>query len=270
MVPLSKRNVTYTASIESPVRNSKRGVPDKINVAAIEDYKTNIYTTAGYSKAGNDAQDAHDGSSMLDYVYSRMIDESFPGKGYSGTKKQFATFVTPYGVTIKKDAESVITNAKILFSNSEISLLNKKKQMLDIPIGNIRLSYNSGSLADYYIIKNGTKLRINSIKIGSDADGRNYVSLNYSKEVKDANGNYSYIGSVDTKQYINSLYDIWTSIGAQYSVDEDGNFNEESNERLYDIVINTNDGILKTKMIHILSNVSALKAGATGINSSSK
>ena len=49
-------------------------------------------------------------------------------------------------------------------------------------------------------------------------------------------------------------------------VNADGNFNEESNERLYDIIINTNDGILKGKMIHILSNQSALKAGAAGLN----
>lgn len=266
MIPLGKRNVTYTASIESPIRNSKRGVPDKINVAAIEDYKSNIYTTSGYKKIG---ADSHDGSSFLDYVYSKMVDESFPGKGYSGTKKQFATFVTPYGVTIKKDAESVITNAKILASgNSDINLLQMKYKMLNIPIGDIRLTYNSGSLANYYIIRNGVRLRVNSIKINNDADG-NYISINYSKGIE-KDGQIIYTGSIDTKEYIDTLYDIWNHIGAQYSIDVNGNFNEESNERLYDIVINTNNGILKTKMIHILSNVSALKAGATGVNSASR
>ena len=62
---MAKRNVTNTASVELPVRHSKRGIPDDINIAAIEDFKSDIYTTSGYSKKG---QDAHDGSSFLDYT----------------------------------------------------------------------------------------------------------------------------------------------------------------------------------------------------------
>lgn len=259
---MAKRNVTNTASVELPVRHSKRGIPDDINVAAIEDFKSDIYTTSGYSKKG---QDAHDGSSFLDYTYSKMLDESFPGKGYSGTKKQFGTLITPNGVTIKKDAESVITNNRIRTSG-EISFLIKKKQMLGIPIGNEALEYSSGSLAEYYIIKNGERQKVNSIKI-FNREGKNFVTLNYSPRIKSSDGNFTYGKAIDLAPVeVNTLFDIWQVIGAEFSVDADGNFNEESNERLYDIIINTNDGILKNKMIHVLSNQSALKAGAAGLN----
>jgi hypothetical protein len=259
---MAKRNVTNTASVELPVRHSKRGIPDDINIAAIEDFKSDIYTTSGYSKKG---QDAHDGSSFLDYTYSKMLDESFPGKGYSGTKKQFGTLIIPNGVTIKKDAESVITNNRIRTSG-EISFLLKKKQMLGIPIGNEALEYSSGSLAEYYIIKNGERQKVNSIKI-FNREGKNFVTLNYSPRIKSSDGNFTYGKAIDLAPVeVNTLFDIWQVIGAEFSVDADGNFNEESNERLYDIIINTNDGILKNKMIHVLSNQSALKAGAAGLN----
>ncbi|MFK5284044.1 hypothetical protein ACI3PL_31145, partial [Lacticaseibacillus paracasei] len=76
--------------------------------------KAQVYNIAGKT---ND-QDIHDGGSMIDAVYSMMVDASYPGKGYEGTKKQFATFISPFGVTIKKDAESVITNSKIRNSNN--------------------------------------------------------------------------------------------------------------------------------------------------------
>jgi len=60
--------------------------------------------------------------------------------------------------------------------------------------------------------------------------------------------------------------------GSEYSTNSEGDFNEGSNELLYEIVTTANEAgnyDLKDKMIHVLSNVSALKAGATNVNSSS-
>lgn len=64
-----------------------------------------------------------------------MIDNSYQGKGFSGAKKQLATFVTEFGSALKKDAESVLSNYNILNSkNSKISLKNKQKQVYELPI----------------------------------------------------------------------------------------------------------------------------------------
>lgn len=43
-------------------------------------------------------------------------------------------------------------------------------------------------------------------------------------------------------------------------------FDERSNEVLYDIIINNPE--LKSKIIHVISNKSSIKAGATNLNSS--
>ena len=132
---MAKRNVLFTATIEVPVRKSKLGVPENVNMATIEDYTDQLYNINGQEHK----QDAHDGSSLINYLYSKMIDNSYPSKGYSGTKKQFGTMITEFGVTIKKDAESVITNDKIRNSTeSAIKYIDKQKQMLDLPIGDIK------------------------------------------------------------------------------------------------------------------------------------
>lgn len=159
---MAKRNVIFTATIETPVRNSKLGVVDQVNMAVIEDHRDDLYNIAGKNKKG---QEVHDGSSLMDYTYSLMLDSSYPGKGYSGTKKQFATLISPNGVTIKKDAESVLTNDKIRNSNkSLIQLKNKKKQMLSLDMN--LTNYNKTILKDlsgFYYNKLGKIYKINKV-----------------------------------------------------------------------------------------------------------
>lgn len=178
---MAKRNVTNTASIEVPVRKSVKGISENVIIAAIEDHRDNIYTTSGHMKHGNRSQDVHDGASYIDAVYSRMLDASFPGKGYSGTKKQFGTLITPNGVTIKKDAESVITNARIRNSlNSSISLLNMKRRMLSIPI-NETINYISKDLTDYYIYQDGKRLQLKKLLLDTKPSGEIVATITYSE-----------------------------------------------------------------------------------------
>ena len=147
LISMAKRNVLFTATIEVPVRKSALGVPEQVNHAVIEDWQAEVFNLSGDTKS----TDAHDGSSFINYVYSLMIDNSYPAKGFSGTKKQFGTFITPHGVTIKKDAESVITNDKILNSdNATIKFYNKQKQMLDIPLGNTGINYSKNFNDEYF------------------------------------------------------------------------------------------------------------------------
>lgn len=137
---MAKRNVIYTSTFEAPVRQSELGIPDQINHAVIEDSPAYLFNISGDIKKN---QDAFDGSSFMEAIYSMMLDKSYPQKGYEGTKKQFGTLITPHGVTIKKDAESVITNDKILKSkNSKVSFLNKKKQMLSQDISDVMMDLN--------------------------------------------------------------------------------------------------------------------------------
>lgn len=125
---MAKRNVAFTATIEKPIKNSRYGVTNKVNLATIQDLNGEVYNYSGKTK-GN--QDIHDGSSIINYLHSKMIEASYPGKSYNGTKKQFATFITKFGSSVKKDAETVITNDKIRNSKkSDLSLITKQQQML--------------------------------------------------------------------------------------------------------------------------------------------
>ena len=269
LVSMSKRNVANTSTYEIPIRNSKKGLTPKLNIAAIQDHSSGPYSINGNKKYKvtekgiKYGQDSHDGSSLLDYTYAKMLDESYPGKGYSGTRKQFGTIITKNGVTIKKDAEFVITNQKILeSSNSEIPLLNIKKQMLSIPINDVYLDFNK----DYfdYFYKLGNKvIQISNVYL-SNVNGQNQLTL----LLKEKTGESSYKFLRAETIPVNNLFDVWSNLGGAYSSDSNGILNEGSNDLLYDIMIESNEGILKNKLIHILSNKSALKAGATNVNPS--
>lgn len=260
MISMAKRNVTFTATIEVPVRNSKLGIPEKVNMAVLDDYKSEVYNLSGNTKN----QEVHDGSSLINYVYSLMLDNSYPAKGYKGTKKQFGTLITKHGVTIKKDAESIITNDKILNSrNSKISFYKKQKQMLDIPIGAIDFKFQEAFKDEFFFDYLGTNHRIDQLKINN-----NSYSMIVSKKV----GEKWIKDPVPISGKFTSLFDLWKLFGAEYSTDQDGNYNEGSNELLYKIITTSDKNgnyPLKDKMIHVLSNLSAVKAGGTNVNHSS-
>lgn len=259
LISMAKRNVMFTATIEVPVRKSKLGVPEKVNMAVIDDHKSMLYNIAGETKK----QDAHDGSSFINYVYSKMLDSSFPGKGYSGTKKQFGTLITEHGVVIKKDAESVITNDRILNSrNSSIKFYDKQKQALGLNIGLINFNFRETFNNEFFFNEAGTQYRIENLTITN-----NTYKMVVSKLI---DGQWKTERNLRQGNF-NSLFDLWKAFGAEYSTDINGNFNEGSNDLLYRIVTtpDANGSFpLKDKMIHIISSASAVKAGGTNVNPS--
>lgn len=292
LVSMSKRNVVNTSTYEAPVRDSLLGIPLKLNMAAIEDFQTSPYSINGEKKYNfeNDSvdgkMDAHDGSSFLDAVYSKMVDASYPGRGYSGTKKQFGTIITDHGVIVKKDAESELNNKRIRnSSNSTIPLINMKKKMLSMSTNDLKLNYTEKFNKEFYLYDVGVKKEIKEVTINpgklDPADPlspMNSVTIKYHYQ----NASGAWVNDYKTIGF-NNLFDLWVAFGAEDSIDSDGEFSEGSNDILYKVVtgststevINTTDsvvkqvekhGALKSKIIHILSNKSALKAGATNLN----
>lgn len=190
---MSKRNVTNTSTFESPIRDTKYSIPTKLNMASIRDYKAMPYSITGDKKythnrntntsEGN--QDAHDGSTIIDATYSMMIDASYPSKGYSGTKKQFGTIVTEGGVVIKKDAESVLTNRKILNSaKAPIKGRELKRKMLSIPIGDVNLNYDVKLPPNYFFNDKGRIYRIGEIQL-HNIKGKNVLFMSLYKKIGD-------------------------------------------------------------------------------------
>jgi len=245
LASMAKRNVIFTATIELPSRNQKNGTPNNVNLAVIEDLTAQMYNIAGQTKNN---QEVHDGSSTINYVYSKLVENSYPGKSYKGTKKQFGTFITDYSCVVKKDAETVVTNDIIRNSNhSEISYKNKQYQMFSaFNLDGLRTTPLTPD--NLFVMDSGINKQITSYLI---KDNKIYIIYNndlLNKVVKPAN----------------TLYEVWEALGGEYSMDVNGEFNEGSNEELFNIVVN-ND--LKEQMIHIISNKSSIKAGGTNINS---
>ncbi len=261
---MSKRNVSFTATYEIPIKNYQLGVPDKINGAIIQDRSAKLGNLSGKTHT----QDIHDGSTWINYAYSRMIEESFPSKSYQGTKKEIGTFISPYGSSLKKDAEFVITNEVIRDSSkSEVNMLNKQDQMLsafDLPSD---LEYTSKELPFIGFYKNGNYYKINNYAISK---GKIVILGNsYNPDTKQFNGILSK-PIVETE--VKNLFDIWKAFGGADTITEDLEFSEGSNDLIYDLVTSyvDNDGkyILKDKMIHFISNGSSFKSGQINLNPS--
>lgn len=159
---MAKRNVSYTGTTELPSRNARYGITDKVNVAVINDTQDELYNITGDTEKVK----VHDGATYLSYAYAKMIEHSFQGKGYTGTKKQLATFVTEFGSALKKDAEGTITNSKIRSTKrADISFRGKQKQMYGyIPI--VIAEFESGTLGgNNKFFADGAYFAINSYSI---------------------------------------------------------------------------------------------------------
>lgn len=179
LASMAKRNVVYTATIDIPIKETSLTVPKKVNHAVIDDAQDDLYNIKGDAHT----QDIFDGSSFINYVYSRMIENSYRSKDYSGTKKQFATFITQHGVTIKKDAESIITNDKIRTSlTSPVPFLNKQKQMLDFKFSTAdakvikdNIIFNK-SFNQFYFNDLGEEIKINQLILTNDNTAKMFIS----------------------------------------------------------------------------------------------
>ena len=259
LITMAKRNVAFTSTFELPVRSYNFGIPEKINAAVINDFKSEVYNILGETKN----QEVHDGSSIINYLYSKMVNASYPTKGYKNTKKQFGTLISAFGSGVKKDAETVLTNALIRNSaNSLIRLKNIQRKMLSIPIDEISIPNNDIGIKDKLFIKNGKFYSIISYEISNG---------NISVFTNQVDKNLNYINSEKFNYKATDLYSLWEAFGGEDSIDNNFEFSEGSNDLLYNLITSykpEENYPLRDKMIHIVSSKSAWKSGATNINSS--
>lgn len=259
---MGKRNGLFVSTITTPVRNSRVGVPDKVNLAVIDDYRSELYNISGKREKG---LETHNGSSYIDYSYSKMVDASFPGKGFSGTKKPFGTFITSNNMVIKKDAENVIDNWKIMMSNNEgIKLRDLKKKMLSIPINEELQNYSDYlDNNDFYFFSEG---RLKKIQYFSIYYNPSYARNVFKIRLLDVESNKI----TQVEESFSTLFELWENFGGEFSTDSEGNFNDGSNDLLTKVITSVQDKnnkyVLKDKIVHIVSNLSAIKSGATSVN----
>lgn len=260
---MAKRNVALTSTYEVGIQNSRFGQPKKVNYAIISDPNVRLYNISGDTQK----VDHQDGSSSINYLYSKMISKSYPGKEYNGTLKRFGTFITDYGSAIKKDAEVVINNASIRFSpNKGISHLNLQRKMLSSHDINIT-SFKQSLTSEYFFNENGRFYRLINFSIVNNILNREVQE--YTAKGEAIPNSKRLLDPIKIK----NLFNIWEAFGAQYSGKFSGGkikYDEGSNDLLFDVITTYKENgeyILKDKFIHGISNESTFKSGAVNLNS---
>lgn len=288
---MAKRMVLYPATIQNFQQGLINGVSHELKAAVIEDAKEPVWNISG----DDGSQDIYDGSGYLSPYQSMMEDNSLPGHGVHGTKKTLGVSTRGHNSVLFKWAAYPITNEKMRNSmNGKFSLLKLYKKMHDrkwdediditksflgtsqsIPSHMINKSMYISDGLDYYQIEGLWKLEeantyeLELVKVGFNGD----IKL-------DKDGN-----RLTTTKFveIRSIYDLWEALGGVNSmslIDGELQPSEASIEAAFQYIINTGSVIdpsrrydqnnvrqpLRDKFIGIVANKSAVKRGASNIN----
>ena len=288
---MAKRMVLYPATIQAYCQGKIDGVTLEPKVAVIEDPKEKTWNISG----DDHSQDIYDGSGFISPFWSIMENNSLPGHGIDGTKKTLGTSTRGNNSTLFKWAEFPITNEKMRWSiGNKFSLIQLFKKMhsnpqfdwtnLDIDITKSftgKSLSNPGSLISSPIyIHDGFEYKkiVRIIKTGF-----NEYQIDYDKV--DERGRFLEKGASKTGVKIDSIYSLWEALGGIHSasLSDSGKIelSEASIDATFQYIINvgTSDdsGIynqkhvnqpLRNRFIAIAANKSAVKRGATNINTS--
>ena len=110
-----------------------------------------------------------------------------------------------FTVTIKKDAESVITNRKILeSSNNGINLLKMKKKMLSININDLNLSYEAKLQPNFFYNERGELRKITNIVLEKNPEGFHELHVAF-----DSHKNGNWIVQNPQTYRVDNLFQMW-------------------------------------------------------------
>lgn len=290
---MSKRMVLWPATVENFSQDLIDGVPPTVHVAIVEDANEKTFNIKGESHK----QDIFDGAGYTSMLYSLMEDRSVQGRGVFGTKKTLGVHVSDHNSALFKWAEFPLTNARVRNSvGNKYDLRHVIKKMhdkykwdesIDItqdmfnPQGMNILNYTHGRAV--YFQEGLSYYRVDKIKKTS-----NPFEYTISLTEVNAQGQPSSSQDIVRNVTIRSIYDIWTALGAENSMELNDNGNLVYSEINYDVIygIITHVGTcpldvakhkklisaknvhqpLKNMFVAILANKGAVKRGASNIN----
>lgn len=298
----SKRNSIIPATSQLMLRGSSTGVPDYMNVAFIDDMIAETHTFRGDVKKNNEV---NDGSAKILYYTARMENNSLQDQQVGNEfKKPIWHYFDPVTGTcvFVKFATDTLTNEKLNYLGSDVSMYNLFKKMTDIKWnGKIDLlkqngkniSFNDMILGNrdlYYKDINGNYVKI--IGFGKNEFGYYTeekactiagVTNSTTKTVKVYhrfnNITGEHIKTTDTSTVdlenthtIDSIFELFNAMGgitAQSKQDGILVNSDISHEAVLGFILNVEENgvqVLKDKMIHYAVNKSAVKNGGSNIN----
>lgn len=303
----SKRNVSYTATMQEYQLNQLNGAPTQYNIAVLDDIKDTVYNVHGDAGGSSGTVKPHDGATYVNPWLVYLENNSLGGARAGVIKKPYVHFydeTTGTGGMIKT-AGFGMTNA-VMRNSKEYSMITQN--MTDRP-----WYYNKQQLTDYNILKGFNTLNpnekidlefknsreqnqdgSNALFAYKDEDGNIYrvVAIKYNGKnsytlARELVSNTNSVISKDTKTFdnVNTNYKLWQMFGGKGSVEWDGNEyvnSEYSIEAVVDAINKTGfvqpnvtqiryqDDVyqpLKHSDIHYMPTAGAVKQGAGNVNS---
>lgn len=300
-----KRNVIIPATLQHPVPGQINGVAEQVRVCVIKDMEAPVNNLRS-----SDSIDSQDGSAQMSPIQVILENNSLGDQKVGTNRKPIWDDQTDDLTSfLAKFAAFGQTNAIMLQSlKSDSSQYNMFKKMHSIPWkGTIDLTKNINQFAEteydqaevtrwfkqailenqklFYLNKFGEKVEITNF--GKDEHGYFTEEKIAGKTLEkvyhyfdDQSNHYTQLK--EGLHNIDSLFELFVSLGGIHCVDADGNPSEFSNQVLTNFVINVGGKKtvsimsaadvyqpLKDKFIGYAFNTSAVKNGAKNVNDSS-
>ena len=203
----TKRNNSNVATSIKLVKGYKYGVPNKVKVAAIEDYTQVLHNPIGDSTKHN----VVDGAAWTNGIYAILENRSFPNKGISGSKK-FIGFHKDVGTLSQiKYADYEINNALLRMASNDsrngVNMLNMFKKMNSTVIKTafIQRHLEQHLNQEALFIQQGNEI----YRIFIEGNQLVYKDLD--------NGETKFKVDLSTEY---SIYDLWNLLGGAWSMSQ--------------------------------------------------
>lgn len=261
LTAFGKRMNSYTAKQTPYITNNNNGIINTIKCAIVADPRAIVFNFDG---GLTDDLESTNGSIFVPGFIARLMSNSLPGAGQEGVQKNFT-------VHIGKGYSSQIKDAQFLISNQVIrdsfgNTIDFKKVLRKMCIGqkiskNFEINKSFGINKQLCFLENGKYFKITNLSI------KDNILTRQLQEVTEAGVEINGAISSNTIK-INSIYDIWNGLGAEYSVNLINGryeFGEDSMEYLAELMGLNKE--LQEDIIHMLAFESSVKCGAVNVNS---
>lgn len=244
----SKRNSQYGSSSQPFIQSTILGLPDILNVSVIDDTTLDLFSITG----DNHVIEQGDGAMFTTGYMQKLFSASIPTLKLSPIHlKTVGTAATKNNLTASffKNACYVLNNNMLrkLGHNSTLTadLLMSKMTNHSWIIPNIDIT-DGGRITfdDCYYWDNENIVKIKSLSQAVTTDGNvapnKYIVTTENVIIDDKGNELTIPNSTTTKEVsISSNYDIWKTLGGEWSMSREGNqliFSESSQDKLVEII----------------------------------
>lgn len=240
-----KRMVALTATMHSAMKNVLSGMPEMINIVTVPNDSIEMFAYSGNSTEGPQFRSklkCWDGAMFSTRIASRLLKQSVADTKPEGLAQKLLV----HSLDPAKGAATLLKMANFVIDNAFLRKFYIEECANDFPYNPMRFMQMSlencvidpevsidedGQLIDYrrrpiftnYFFKeNGIVYKITDISYTNGFFDITYTDMN--------SGTFGY------RRVANNLYALWQGVGGQFSCDSQGNYGEQSQDFIYDLL----------------------------------